>query len=818
METRATKALAEDIENAIAELESIFSSDRLMDRLKEVLGKLSSEAFFGALSDSFVLYNAFEGNRITLEIIQYINKIFPGAASIGVNAIDYYWDGPTKYLAYPIHFACKNNNCPDEVVVELINQSPFALRQFATIDSGLLNLGDNYEDKFASSGEDGSNVAGLPLHYYLQRESNITLEVLEKLISAYPEGMTARQSANAADFIGEGVSPIYVALANPKISRMTDVLQHLVETYPSHFRETCGRCNSAPIHVAIRNTSSVNIRIARLLVNAWPESLQTRCYTSLGGSILPIHILCSSRTEDLDDTTAMKILAFLIRRYPGSVQVQDETGYLPIHFAVERRSTEFCKVLVDINPESVRVTTTTTTYSYAGSLPIHLAVQGGIECVETVQLLIDRDPESLRIHDNNGNTPLHMAVRSCYHDNIETVKLLLAYDPTLALIKSTGELLFGYPLLHLPLHEACQQGMYTDDNSLAKVQLLFDAYPGAIFEKTNHTFTFDGQQVLGKTPLDYANRNNAPLGIDIVSFLEDQLDYAKMTEDQEEMTTPDKKGRLALHLALLEGAPHGSIKLLLKGNPAALQVADNSGKLPLHLACEYGSVDTVKLFIESSNDEALNIQDGNKNYPLHLACLGKDYKVVQYLLLKGTSVVSKLNGEGKLPLHLLCEEVDNDYETDDEESDSGEEESEGEDEINNNSDRESNKEDNTDNSFSDNNEEECGSDATTTDNSNSDNEEGESGSDNEYMTDNSDSDNEEEESGSDKTYKSDNSDRDNEEEEIESDSKSEYSYSDDIEYVETMMMMLQAHPEIISSFTSQLQKRGWKRARKSREF
>ena len=143
----------------------------------------------------------------------------------------------------------------------------------------------------------------------------------------------------------------------------------------------------------------------------------------------------------------------------------------------------------------------------------------------------------------------------------------------------------------------------------------------------------------------------------MVDFLETQHEYAKMAENHAAMTTRDDNGRLPLHTALLEEATHGAITFLLRGNTAALQVADNNGMLPIHFVCRYGSVDTVKLLAESY-DGGLELVDGNNNYPLHHACLGSNYEAVQYLLERGK--VSERNGDGKLPLHLLCEaEEDN---------------------------------------------------------------------------------------------------------------------------------------------------------------
>ena len=53
------------------------------------------------------------------------------------------------------------------------------------------------------------------------------------------------------------------------------------------------------------------------------------------------------------------------------------------------------------------------------------------------------------------------------------------------------------------------------------------------------------------------------------------------------MTTPDENGQLPLHAALQNNVTLGSIKLLVKGNPSAVQSPDNSGALPLHIACQH---------------------------------------------------------------------------------------------------------------------------------------------------------------------------------------------------------------------------------------
>ena len=73
------------------------------------------------------------------------------------------------------------------------------------------------------------------------------------------------------------------------------------------------------------------------------------------------------------------------------------------------------------------------------------------------------------------------------------------------------------------------------------------------------------------------------------------------------------------HNALGNNASLGTIKLLMKGTPSALQVqvADNEGMIPLHIACQFGTVDIVQFLVEL-NDGCLDVCGAEKIVPLHM--------------------------------------------------------------------------------------------------------------------------------------------------------------------------------------------------------
>ena len=142
----------------------------------------------------------------------------------------------------------------------------------------------------------------------------------------------------------------------------------------------------------------------------------------------------------------------------------------------------------------------------------------------------------------------------------------------------------------------------------------------------------------------------------VQAFLNAQLVYARQAKDHRQMTTPDGNGQLPLHRALQNNARLGSIKLLVKGNPYALQSPDNNGVLPLHIACQnYDSSVVVRYLIDIDNTTLGNV-DRDGNAALHYACLGAKYGTMTTLLEEYDAVsVSRRNAHKKIPIDLLWE-------------------------------------------------------------------------------------------------------------------------------------------------------------------
>jgi len=606
------------------------SEDLSLDELQ----RMTEGVTLDNLRGSSFLHRVCMNKNVTLGMVEYLLDLFPQALHYNMRMeINYEDDGIA--CSYPLHLACYNDQCSNEVIrllFEKITQAK-SFFQFTHISHMSYDWGNTgIEVQYV-----GELYGGTPLHFYLSRTANFDIDIVKQL-EVNPEIMLLTDEDTYC-------TPIHILLHNKSIGDMYDVVKYLVETNPDSLLRK-DEYDQTPLNAACTN-GRMTLKTIELLLRICPDSI----HVPNNCSWLPIHTLCDNDGGKLNDEVAIDILKLLLEAQPDLVtRVSDYDGNeeLPIHHAANNKSKSFCKILVDAYPESIRIGRG----SSAGSLPFHNACKNGR--IETVEYLFGLYPEGLYIRDNRGYLPIHEAANNPGENAIKIINFLIRHDPECiskpvvsddegsAYVQGNGA---------LPLHVVCDA---RDTSNLT--ELLFDLYPEAIL-------TRNGQ---GQLPIDVIReklefRQSMNFSVDretkLIPFLQTQTSYARKAQDETAMRTPDFTGSLPLHHAIRYKAPLGAIKLLVKGNPDAVAVLDGSVRHPLDIACWCSTVNVVKYLAELIPDR-LNACDVNKNYRLHHACQGGNCEVISYLLETSmSSSISERNINCKLPIHLFCEHV-----------------------------------------------------------------------------------------------------------------------------------------------------------------
>jgi hypothetical protein len=288
---------------------------------------------------------------------------------------------------------------------------------------------------------------------------------------------------------------------------------------------------------------------------------------------------------------------------------------------------------------------------------------------ETVQYFVQLfGPECLRNHFHvpviQTNqiqifemAPIHAAMRNdwCRYST-DITRMMLKLDPTLASFNMNA--LVGHPggqgqVQHvLPLHFH----LSFSHCSMDVVQMLFDAYPGAILlidSDGDDASTLIREVILN---LDRANKWREGGIQKILDFVEKQKEYCTLAHnDDEHLTTPDEHGRLLLHKALADkDVSLGTIKMIVEKQNTAVRVADNDGLYPLHIAAMNCTLD-ILFHVFRFDKSAVNKVDNEGNNVLHAACKTGNLKVVEYIIHRHGSLASKMNNKGQLPIVTLLD-------------------------------------------------------------------------------------------------------------------------------------------------------------------
>jgi len=587
------------------------------------------------LSNSSFLHQVCFNENVTLEMVEYLLEFHSQAIN---TIVDYDFDEVQS--AYPLHLACFNDECPNEVIQLLLKR----LGDSAAIH--LTHICSMYED-WGGTDAGCDEYGGTPLHYYLSR-TNVDLDIVKQLVAS-PEALLLTDDDTKC-------TPIHILMHNSSIGDMYDVVKYLVETNPSSLQMK-DEYNHVPLHAACSNMF-ITVETIQLLLRACPDSVRQRDDSGR----LPMHSLCycgMNGRGKMNDVLAEDILKHLLDAHPDSarIQIDDEEGddNLSLHLAANNKSPAFCKLLVDAYPESVK------RFNNRESLPFHFACYDGRP--DTVEYLFGLYPESLHIRDGLGYLPIHSACNYIKESTPKIIKFLLRHDPE-CLSKPIVSHFAGDHHRQgngaLPLHIICQRW---DKSNVT--ELLYDLYPEAILMRNGlrnqlpidiirERFDYMSNSEIHFHETDHVQRVQ-----DLLPFLYTQTSYATMAQNETAMRRRDRTGSLPLHNAIRSEAPLGSIRLLVNGNQDAINVPDGYGVHPLDIACQFCTVDVVKYLAKLIGNDRLDTCDVNKNYPLHHACRGGNCEVIEYLLERpmSSASVSERNADNMLPIHLFCEFV-----------------------------------------------------------------------------------------------------------------------------------------------------------------
>uniref|UniRef100_A0ABD2XG59 Uncharacterized protein n=2 Tax=Trichogramma kaykai TaxID=54128 RepID=A0ABD2XG59_9HYME len=399
--------------------------------------------------------------------------------------------------------------------------------------------------------------------------------------------------------------------------------------------------NHSPLHLAMQ---CQNREVAELLLRAGadPNSVD-------GCGMTPLNVIC----ENHGGVDLAKMLFELSdEKYRVQVDHLDEFENTPLHVALNYCHTEVAQFLLEMgaNPNLA---------DCDGNNALHHVCKMGQGNDDGLADMIfgndDYEPLQINARNEQGNTPLHLAVKRGTSNLIE---VLLRHGADSNATNNKGM---------TPLHLLCKK--YEDPTLL---NLFLE-----INDELDREVLIDALDNNGQTPLAWAldignihlmelllsRGADTSLGTPLnrICYYGDnwvQL-FFEIIDDRNEVVNinaQDNDGYTPLHVAVYCGRKNSTELLLRRGGDPNLVNSD--GMTPLHLICKEDYDDDFSERFFTVNDELgqrvlVNVQDNLGNTPLHLALFRGHRNLVELLLRRGSDPNST-NAEGSTPLHVIC--------------------------------------------------------------------------------------------------------------------------------------------------------------------
>lgn len=470
---------------------------------------------------------------------------------------------------YPIHhYLSRKKNVNLDMVKLLVESFPAALkskRGMVPIELALRNKADLAVFQYLldkSGEEEGSgllNVLCTPnraTHY-----DNIPFNIVQLIIKKLPRSLHSRDGFDRL--------PIHNLCINEWIgwdeeldcqgSDFLKLLQLLVKNFPVSVQAQSRPCKedgegALPLHLYLKRTGGYvkyQFDVVEFLVRAFPDALARR---DVYGS-LPVQMVMCNQEHNID------VIKFILQESPlSSLQSVDTENRNILHLACSEvnANVELIRLLVKSCPEFTRQKDS------GGNLPLSTFCQlcseeseYDEEAVELKRLgilkfLIEDDPESVKVLDNDGSLPLHHALE--YGCSSEFCRLLVQAFPGSALQRN----LEG----KLPIHIACM------GNAAKVVNHLVEAEPECINMPTEES------EYVGWLPIHLAAISESKDTEELVRCL--------LAHNCQGIDTPVDDdwdgGYLPLHLACFSNATLPCLQLIYDANPKAVLATLEGGR------------------------------------------------------------------------------------------------------------------------------------------------------------------------------------------------------------------------------------------------
>ncbi|CAB0042258.1 unnamed protein product [Trichogramma brassicae] len=210
-----------------------------------------------------------------------------------------------------------------------------------------------------------------------------------------------------------------------------------------------------------------------------------------------LHVLCQKEADD--DGLAELFLRLTDRSDPPiELDARNDSGETPLLLALRCANKKVARLLATRGADPKLV-------DARGRTALHVLCQGYDDDDQSANVIfskingegVESWTRQVDARDNEGNTPLHLALR---HSHEKLAEFLLSHgaDPNLA--NGNGS---------TPLHIICQRGSFVFDDNL--METFFE-----ICERVDRRLLLDSQDKRGRTPLQWAVASLLPETVDVL--------------------------------------------------------------------------------------------------------------------------------------------------------------------------------------------------------------------------------------------------------------------------------------------------------------